>query len=290
MLLSEVVFNRELVKTPHPMYSRFWLVSWFVELTEKHIAALWVFPNKEECEYCTQSKETYRIRDLLMDKYSGNYFRPFKSDNGVYMAAILTPSYVDDFGTTLSVVGASFTEKSALAAAKKAIEDKGHVYSPRFIYTVSIVPRDPSIFRLDPDEDIDAITEGIGSQALQFADYVGSTVKKEKVRNDFMKLGKSLFKDGWTFYNDNGGPRFAKDDDPENAPGNGWAISFPQAHDSHLNSGIVSCLWSGGKINHKQEWELCHYRYHESAEGINERWGLETFKQFLFKAARPLRK
>lgn len=132
---------------------------------------------------------------------------------------------------------------------------------------------------------VSEIFENRGEQAMAFAEYL-SDIKFDKARTDFKKLGTALFKDGWTFYHDKNSPRFAKDEG--DIPGNGWAISFPHLTDTpSIRAGIVDALWSGTKINHKQEWVLCHYSYRERAEGINEWWGLETFKQFLFRAAKP---
>ena len=208
MRLNEVVFNRELVKTPHPMYDRFWLVSWFFKISPKDLVALWVFPNKAEWEHCTKSRDTERVRDLIKDKYLGDYLVPFKSDNGVYMAAILSSDYVRRHGNTLNIIGASMTEKSAIAAAKKTIEDKGHRWDDNYYSIISMEPRDPSIFRLDPDEDIDAITEslgGRGKQVMEFSDYMH---RLEQISPDaaeqavhFKKFGAMLFKEGFE-YND----------------------------------------------------------------------------------------
>ena len=291
MLLSEVVFNRALVKTPHPMYDRFWLVSWFVKISPKDLIALWVFPNKDEWEHCTKSKETRRIRDLLMDKYAGDYFVPFKSDNGVYMAAIMSFDYVNKYGNMVNIVGASMTEKSALAAAKKSVEDKGHRWDDNHYSVISMEPRDPSIFRLDPDEDIDAISEGVGSQTLEFADYVNDTVKSEKVRGDFKKLGKALFKDGWEFYrhghNQIPNLTFSKTENSEDGM-RAMTITFPHEGDSHLRQGVVTAKWIGNKRVAQDKVELCHYTYYETAEGINDRWRLQVFKDVLYKSARKM--
>lgn len=291
MLLAEIIFNRELIKKEHPMYDRFWLVTWLVQISPKDLIALWVFPNKEEWELCTQSRKTERVRDLIKEKYPGDYFISFKSDNGVHMAAIMSFDYVHRHGNTVSVAGASFTEKSAIGAAKKAVEDKGHHWGENDYSVISVVPRDPAIFKLDPDEDIDTIHESIVSQALMFADYVGETVESEKVRADFMKLGKALFRDGWTFYYDRFSPRFSKADPSDEQDGvMGWTITFPLKHDApSIRSGLLDTQWSGMKMNSMGEWVLCHYHHRESAESINERWGLETFKQFLYQAAKPPR-
>jgi len=135
---------------------------------------------------------------------------------------------------------------------------------------------------------VSEIFENKGEQAMAFAEYLGD-IKSDKVRSDFKKLGTALFKDGWTFFDKPANsPRFSKEDDQEASPSGGWSITFPQLSDvSSIRAGVVDSIWSGMKINHKGEWQLCHYSYRESAEGINERWKLETFKQFLFRAAKP---
>ena len=144
MLLAEVVFNRELVKTPHPMYERFWLVSW-IKISPKDLKALWIFKNQQEWE---EAKKNYNITSLIMDKYTADYFIWFKSVNGVYCAAIVDYSYVNRHGNSLHILGASFTEKSAWAAAQKSVEANGHRWDPNLYSLISVVPRDPSIFKL----------------------------------------------------------------------------------------------------------------------------------------------
>jgi hypothetical protein len=132
------------------------------------------------------------------------------------------------------------------------------------------------------------LLEGKGSQVMEFADYLGTIKVKDQVMSSFKRLGKQLFQDGWTFHSDKNSPRFVKEDDQEASPGGGWAISLPQQTDGGVRAGIVDALWSGMKLNHKQEWQMCVYRYRESAEGIVDRWKLEPFKQFLYQAAKPL--
>ena len=135
---------------------------------------------------------------------------------------------------------------------------------------------------------VNDLLEGTGNQVLAFSDYLSSIETRDAVMSDFKKLGQLLFKDGWSFHDDHGSPRFVKGDDTELTPGGGWAISLPGVHDRpRLTQGILECMWSGMKVDSKGDWHMCVFTQFETAHLIITHWGLETFKQFLYTVAKP---
>lgn len=284
MLLAEVVFNRELVKTPHPMYERFWLVSW-IKISPKDMKALWVFKNKEEWE---AAKKNYRVSGLIMDKYAGDYMVSFVSDNGVYCRAVIDYNYVNRHGSSMAILGASFTEKSAWAAAKKAVEDKGHRWDPNMYSLLSIEPRDPSIFKLDPDEDIDAISEGIGADTLRFADYLATTRATPQAKKDMSKLASMLLKRGFELLelHEFGPVRLVNEEDE--MAGFGFSFLFPDAKDGHQRQGIVTVAYVVFRENNKGEQAMHRWTGHYSATEILD-MGLDKFMDHARASARPVR-
>ena len=139
--------------------------------------------------------------------------------------------------------------------------------------------------KLDPDEDIDAIAEGLGSDAIRFAEYIALTRATDKAKKDMRRLALALLKQDFIFpttYN----VRLNKDED--DMAGFGFSFIFPDEKDVHQRAGILTVMYTTFKENSKGEQAMHRWTGHYSATEILE-MGLDKFMEHARRNAKPVR-
>lgn len=129
------------------------------------------------------------------------------------------------------------------------------------------------------------IAEGLGADALRFADYLATALSTDKAKKDMSRLAAALFKRGFELP-EFGNVRINKDED--DMAGFGFSFVFPDHHNVHQRTGILTAIYTVFKENSKGETAMHRWTGHYSATEILE-MGLDRFMDHARASARPVR-